>query len=643
MKETKSFKTETKRMLDLMTHSIYTNKDIFIRELISNASDAIDKLKFKALTDKDSSKYDKNFEIFIKVKDDTLTISDNGIGMTYDEVVENLGTIAKSGTKSFLEKVAKTDNKEIDLELIGQFGVGFYSSFMIADNVVVETKSIDSEKGIRWESTGDGSYTIEEIEKEKNGTDIILHLKEIDESDETAKDYTQEYVLKNLITTYSNFVRYPVKMEIEHTEYPKKEDGTPDYEAAPTKELKVETINAMKPLWLRNKKDIKEEEYNDFYKQTFNDWTDALDVIHTKAEGMLEYTALLYIPKKAPFDLYTTNFKKGIKLYSKNVFIKDKCEEIIPEHYKFVKGLVDSSDFSLNISREILQKTKSLKVIGKNIEKKIHSSLKYLLDSEREKYVEFWNEFGKTIKAGIYNSYDGKDKIADLLIFESTNTEPGKYTSLKEYIERMKEEQEKIYFVVGENREALAKVPQMEYFNEKGYEVLFFLDKVDEFIITNLTEFDGKKIQSISRGELEQSEEEKKETEEIKEASKDMLEAIKEVLANKVTDVRLTNRLKSSAVCLVTSDSGVSLNMEAVLKNYDAFTPKSEKILELNPTHKLYTAMQKVYEDGKDSDRFKNYSELLLDQALLMERINLEDPIEFANKVTDLMIKLTLV
>ncbi len=642
-KEQRSFQTETKKLLDLMIHSIYTNKEIFLRELVSNASDAIDKLKFKSLTENSLLKEDEELGLFIKadIEAKTLTISDNGIGMTREEVVENLGTIAKSGTENFIKSLENVENKEnMDMELIGQFGVGFYSAFMVADKVTVVTKSSDSDKGIIWESTGDGTYTIEEIEKADRGTSITLHLKEKTEGDETFEDYTSEYILKNLITKYSNFVRYPVKMEVEKTEYPKKEDGSPDYEAEPTKSKEIETINAMKPIWLKNKNEVKDEEYNDFYKQTFHDWTDPLDVIHSKAEGTVEFTTLLFIPKKAPFDFNTPGFKKGIKLYSKNVFIKDKCEDLLPDYFKFVKGLVDSSDFSLNISREILQKTTQLKVIAKNIEKKVHDSLKYILNSERATYIEFWNEFGKILKNGIYADYGAKDKIADLLIFESSKTKDGEFVTLKEYVDRMEEGQEKIYFAVGNSKATIENSPQMEYFRDKDYEVLYFLDRIDEFITTNLSEFDGKKIQSISKGDVESSttEEEKKEIKEKQESEKEILEAMKTILGESVKEVRFTNRLKTSPVCIVSGEGSVSLNMEKVLKDYDAFVPKAEKILEINPEHKLYTKIKELYNEDKESQKFKNYTNMLLDQALLMEGLTPANPTEFVNRLTELMV-----
>lgn len=643
-KETRQFQTETKQLLDLMINSIYTHKEIFLRELISNGSDALDKVKFQSLTNPEILEDNGDLELVIdgNTEAKTVTIRDNGIGMSYDDVVENIGTIAKSGTKSFVQKVTDSkeseddsDQKSAELELIGQFGVGFYAAFMVADSVTLTTRKAGEKEGVRWTSKGDGSYEIETIPVEKRGTEIVLSLRENSDSD---TDYTNEHVLKGLVKKYSDFISYPIRMDVEKTEYPKDEDGKYIEGGEPIKSREIETINSMKPLWMRNKREIEEREYADFYKQVFHDWEDPLEIIHSKAEGTLEYTTLLYIPRQAPFDLYQNNFKKGVKLYSKNVFIMDNCEELLPDHFKFVRGLVDSSDFSLNISRELLQQDLQLKVIKKNIEKKIYDTLKYMAENEYDNYMIFWKAFGKLIKSGIYSDYSAKDKLKDLLVFNSS-ADAEKMTSLKEYVSRMKEGQDAIYYATGEDRSILENLPQMEILKDKGYEVIYFLDKVDEFITQNLEEFDGKKLKSISRGDLFEEDDATKEAKkEREEESKPLLEAIKSALESKVSGVQLSSRLKNSAVCLVSSKDGISLNMEKVLKQYDNVAPKADRILEINPDHKLYAVLEKVHTDSPESDRFKDCCTLLYDQALLIEGITPEDPVGFAHRVAQLMI-----
>ncbi len=636
-KEVKSFQAETKQLLDLMIHSIYIHKEIFLRELISNASDAIDKLKFKSLTQPEILDKNEEFEIFIKVDENerTISVTDNGIGMTYDDVVQNIGTIAQSGSKAFIKNIQNSENTA-NLELIGQFGVGFYSVFMVADEVTILTKNYASDKGVKWISKGDGTYEIEETEKTKRGTEIILKLKEKEENDETWQDFLNEYTLQNIIKKYSNFIRFSIKMEIEKTEYPKDENGNPDYEKEPIKHKEIEVINATKPLWLRDKKEIKEEEYNDFYKQEFHDFFDLLSTIHTKAEGTLEYTSLLFIPKKAPFDFYSQSFKKGIKLYSKNVFIMDKCEEILPEYFKFVKGLVDSSEFSLNVSREVLQHNTVIKVVSKNLEKKIIEELKYILENDREKYTEFFKEFGKILKQGIYSDYTAKEKLQDLLVFESSDTTKS-MTTLNEYVLRMKEGQDKIYYAVGKNKETIEKLPQMEILKDKGFEVLYFIDKIDEFITQNLSEYKEKKLQSISKSDFSVDKEKDAEVKTKQEENKDLLTVIKEALKEKITDVKLSNKLKSSAVCIVSGDKGISINMEKVLKDYESFSQKADKILEINPNHRIFEVMKKIHTESPSSEKLKTYSELLYNQALIIEGLPVEDPIAFSNSICDLM------
>lgn len=634
MKETKQFQTETKKLLDMMIHSIYTHKEIFLRELISNASDAIDKLKFKAISDTSILGEEKEFyiEIIPNKENRTITIKDNGIGMTKEEVIANIGTIAKSGSKDFMEKFNKAkENKE--LEIIGQFGVGFYSSFMLADKVTLVTKAPGEAMGTLWESSGEGEYTIEDIEKEGRGTEITLHLRK-DEEDNTYSEYLEEWEIKNLVKKYSDYVRYPIFMDIKRESEGENPDGK-------TTEIKRETLNSMTPIWKKNKNDITEEEYNEFYKGKFHDWIDPVKVIHTTVEGNIEYTALLYIPSKTPMDFYSKEYEKGLQLYTKNIFIMDKCKELVPDYFRFVKGLVDSADFSLNISREILQQNKVLQSISNNLEKKIKKELETMLKNDREKYMEFFKNFGQDIKYGIYNEFGAKkDLLKDLLVFETSFND--EKTTLKEYVERMKEDQKEIYFVSGEDKNKLKKLPQMEALKEKGFEVLFFLDKIDEFMLQALRDYDGKTFKSINQGDLNlnNNDDDKKLIEELEKNNKELLEAIKETLKTQVKDVKLTNRLKSSPVCLV-SGEGVSFEMEKVMKEMPGENPFgpviADKILEINPNHPLFEALKKLFDTNKDE--IKDFAELLYSQSLLIEGFPLEDPVEFSNKMANLMIK----
>ena len=634
MKETKQFQTETKKLLDMMIHSIYTHKEIFLRELVSNASDAIDKLKFNAISNPLILGEEKEFfiEVIPNKQNRTITIKDNGIGMTKDEVIANIGTIAKSGSKDFMEKFNKAkENKE--LEIIGQFGVGFYSSFMLADKVTLVTKAAGEEKGTIWESNGEGEYSIDEIEKLGRGTEITLHLR-VDEEENNYSQYLEEWEIKNLIKKYSDYVRYPVFMDV--TNETTKEDSEEKIT-----EIKRETLNSMTPIWKKNKNDISSEEYNEFYKGKFHDWVDPVKVIHTTVEGNVEYTALIYIPSKTPMDFHSKDFEKGLQLYTKNVFIMDKCKELVPDYFRFVKGLVDSSDFSLNISREILQQNKMLQNIANNLEKKIKKELETMLKNERETYIEFFKNFGHDIKYGIYNDFGAKkDLLKDLLIFDSSLSDDK--TTLKEYVERMKEDQKEIYFVSGDDKNRIKKLPQMEKLKEKGYEVLFFLDKIDEFMVQALREYDGKVFKSINQGDLDidNNSDDKKLIEELEKNNKELLELIKEGIKEQVTEVKLTNRLKSSPVCLV-SGQGVSFEMEKVMKDMPGENPfgpvVADRILEINPNHPLFEALQKLLVSNKDE--IKDFAELLYSQALLIEGFPLDDPVEFSNKMANLMIK----
>ena len=649
-KTTHEFQAETKELLNLMIHSIYTNHEIFLRELISNASDAIDKLHFASLQNRDILEGNEDYEIFLVPDKDshTLTISDNGLGMTKEEVIENLGTIAKSGTKAFLEQLqkAKEDNAEItDKELIGQFGVGFYSAFMVAEKVTVVTRKAGETAAVRWESTGDGSYTIEDCDKEKRGTTITIKLGKDFYGDEAEENYTDTYKLESLVKKYSDYVRYPIKMHFTFEETPKDADGKEIEGAEKVKKVELRTLNSMQPLWTKNKSDIKDEEYEEFFKNQFHEWEKPMEVFHTHAEGSVEYTALLAIPAHAPFNLYHTDYEPGLQLYSRHVFIMDKCKDLLPDYLRFMKGLVDSPDLSLNISRELLQQSRELKVIGKALEKNILKTLGRKMKNKREDYEKFWNEYGKSLKIGVYNSmYAGSDtidKLKDLLLFLSSKDE--KLVSLKEYVERMPESQKKIYYATAKDKATIESLPQMETLRDKGIEVLYLLDPVDEFCIETLREYEGKTFHSISRGDLDlddaESQEVKKETEDIQKKNDDLMKDIKEALGDKVANVKVSSRLKSSAVCLVADEAGPSLSMEQTFAEMNNPMFKAQRILEINPHHELFTRLQTLHNAGKDSQEFKDYCDLLYTQALLIEGILPENPVDFANKLAKLMAK----
>jgi len=640
-KETREFQAETKQLLDLMVHSIYTNREIFLRELISNASDAIDKLHFVSLTNQELLGEQKDFEITLLPDEGThtLTISDNGIGMSREEVVENIGTIAQSGTKAFLEKLKESgDNKD----LIGQFGVGFYSAFMVADKVTILTRKAGQEQAVKWESNGDGTYSIDDVDKAQRGTSIVLTLKEDCYGDKAETNYLDKDTLSRLVKKYSDYVRFPVKMNFVVEEEPKDSDGKVIEGAEKVKRNEVRTLNSMQPLWTKNKADIKEEEYREFYKNLFHEWEDPMEVIHTKAEGTVEYTTLLYIPARAPYNLYHTDFKAGVQLYSRHVFIMEKCEDLLPNYLGFIRGLVDSPDFSLNISRELLQQSRELKVVGKNLEKNVLRTLEKMLKNDREKYEKFWAEFGKSIKIGVYTNPMDNKKLQELLLFASSR-EGNKFTTLKEYVDRMAKDQKTIYYATGKDIQTIEKLPQMELLKDKGIEVLCLLDTIDEFALEALREYGDKKFHSISRGELElddvESKEAKKKTQDMAKENEDILKAVKEALGDKVAEVKLSSRLKSSAVCLTTSEAGISLSMEQAFAEANNPIFKAQRILEINPYHALFTKLQGLFKEDAKSDTFKEYCSLLYDQALLIEGIVPENPVDFANHIAQLMAK----
>lgn len=624
MAKTKQFKTESKKLLDLMINSIYTHKEIFLRELISNASDAIDKRHYMALTDADKA---DDYEIFIAFDKDqrTITLTDNGVGLTEDELVSNLGTIARSGSKEFKEGIENDD-----IEIIGQFGVGFYSAFMVAKKVTVITKSITSDTAFKWESEGTSNYTISETTKDDAGTTIILDLRDNDEEvEEDYNEFLSEHKLKGLIKKYSDYVRYPIKMDVTKTDYPE------DEKADPITYTETETVNSMIPLWKRNKRDIEETEYNEFYKHQFNDYEDPLKVIHSKVEGMTDYTSLLFIPKKAPFDLYSEKFEKGLQLYSRGVFIMDKNKDLIPDYFRFVRGLVDSSDLSLNISREMLQQDRILKKIAANIEKKIKSELEKMQKNDRESYNEFFNTYGINLKYGIYEGYGvKKELLQDLIMFKTTKNDD--YVTLKEYVENMPKDQKVIYYASGKTKEAILSLPQMDMLKEKDYEVLLFTDDIDEFMVSILAKYDDKDFKSINQGDLDLiDKKDEKKLDKLADEKKDLLTAIKEGLDGKVTDVNLSKRLKDSPVCLV-SGQGLSMEMEKVLQNMpNANDAKASKILEINPNHDLFTALEKIY--NQDPTKVSKYAKILYNQALLIEGLPLENPVEFSNLMVELM------
>lgn len=633
--EKQQFQAESKRLLDLMINSIYTHKEIFLRELVSNASDAMDRLYYLALTEEDVHFSREDFRIELKAdkKERTLSIRDNGIGMTREELENNLGTIARSGSLLFKNEQDKEKTGD-EIDVIGQFGVGFYSAFMVSRKVTVHTRSYKEETGYIWESDGADGYTIEECPKDTIGTELVLYLKENTE-EENYDEFLQQYRLQELIKKYSDYIRYPIQMEMHRSRVKEGSDEkNPEYEDY----TEIETLNSMVPLWKRSKSEITEEEYAHFYKEKFMDFRDPLTVLHTNVEGNLTYTALLFIPSETPYNFYTRDYEKGLQLYSSGVFIMDKCADLLPEYFRFVRGLVDSQDLSLNISREMLQHDRQLKAIEKNLEKKIKAELLKMLNNDREKYEAFFKHFGLQLKYGVYGNYgENKDLLKDLLLYYSSSEE--KMVTLEEYVSRMKEDQKCIYYAAGESIAKLDRMPQSERVKEKGYEILYMTDDVDEFAIQMMQDYDGKEFKSVNSGNLElESDEEKKELEEKTEANKDLLTALKDALTDKVKDVRVSARLKSHPVCL-TSDGGLTMEMEKVLSAYPGAEKdviKADKILEINGEHPVFAALQKVY--AKDSAAVAEYAGLLYDQALLIEGFAIEDPVAFSNRICQLMV-----
>ncbi|MBO1224143.1 MAG: molecular chaperone HtpG [Candidatus Scalindua sediminis] len=623
------FKTETKQILDLMVHSLYSHKEIFLRELISNASDAIDKAHHESLTNKEILEDDKDWKIKIAVDKDagTLIVSDNGIGMTKDEVIKELGTIAHSGTKEFLTALQKREVQN-NPELIGQFGVGFYSSFMVADKITVISKKAgtDNKEGVKWESSADGSFTVEDVEKEGKGTDVILHLKDEE------KKYLEEWEIRNTVKKYSDFIEHPIVMDIEREKESKLDK---------TKKVKLkeeETLNSRKAIWLKNKSDITETEYNEFYKHISHDFSDPAKVVHYKVEGVSEFTSLLYIPSIRPMDIFYKEYKIGLTLYVKRVKIMDHCEELIPPYLRFIKGMVDSSDLPLNVSREILQNNRQVETIKNSITKKVLDTLSDMKKKEYDKYLKFYGEFGRVLKEGIHFDFSRRETIGELLLFPSTKTDQGKFRTIQDYVDDMKEGQEGIYYITGTSLDESLKSPYLEAFKDKDYEVLIMLDDIDDIIMSQF-EFKGKKFKSVIKGDITLDKSEKDEKEKARKKYAKLLDLIRDLLDNDVKEVRLSGRLKDSACCLVADEGEMDPQMEKLLKSMGQDVPERKRILEINPSHPIFESMNKIFEEDRRNKILEEYTELLYDQALLLEGSKPRDSAAFAKAIAKLMVE----
>lgn len=637
----KQFKAESKKLLDLMIHSIYTNKEIFLRELISNSSDALDKLYYKSLTSGELGI--KRNDFYIQITPDkelrTLTIRDNGIGMSKDELENNLGTIAKSGSLGFKEEQEKNkdeNTKAKNIDIIGQFGVGFYSAFMVSDIVSVTSKAFGSDDAYRWVSRGADGYTIEEASLDGHGTEIVLTIKE-DTDGENYSSFLEEYMIRNLIKKYSDYIRYPIRMMVEKSRpVGETEEGkAPEFE----KYNELETLNSMEPIWKRQKSKVKPEEYNDYYKSKYMDYMDPARVIRTNVEGVSSFTALMFIPGHAPFDYYTKEYEKGLQLYSSGVMIMDKCKDLLPDYFNFVKGLVDSQDLSLNISREMLQQDRQLKNIAKNVEKKIKRDLEDFLKNDRDGYEKFFENFGKQLKYGLYESYGmNREVLEDLVLFYSSTEQ--KNATLAEYLERMKDDQNAIYYAAGESIKKIDLLPQTEFVKSKGYEILYLTDEMDEFVFNILGQYKDKPFKSVSAEDIaeDDTEEAKENMKKLEEDNKELLEDIKNALGDKVSEVKLSPRLKSSAVCLTTKGD-ISLEMEKILSAMPMDQGiKAERVLELNPEHSVFDALNKIKSEDADGKKLEVYAKLLYDQALLISGIQIDDPVEFSKSICQLIV-----
>lgn len=636
------FQTETRQLLDLMIHSVYSHKEIFLRELISNASDALDKLRFEAVKNTDLAQYtsDPHIRLEADSAQHTLTVSDNGIGMNRDEVIRFIGTIAKSGTTEYMRLIKEAKESQLTPELIGQFGVGFYSSFMVAEKVTLVTRRAGDDKAVKWVSEGDGTYTLEDAERAEPGTTVTLKLKPTDK-DESAEDYSTEWTLRQIVKKYSDFVAYPIRMQVERTESERNEDGTPKEGGQEQKVVRDEVLNSMKAIWTRPEKEVTDEEYNEFYKHVSHDWSEPLKRILYKAEGTNEFRALLYIPAKAPFDLfYRDGERSGIHLYIKRVFIMNDCKELIPEYLRFVRGVVDSEDLSLNISREILQKNRQIEIIRKSLVRKVLDVLKTMRNDQKEAYATFWGEFGRVLKEGLFQDSTNRESLFELCLFQSTASEG--QTTMDEYVARMKEGQDVIYYMTGPSRKAIENSPHLEAFREKGYEVLLFTDPVDEMWVQSVFDHKGKRLQSVGKGaaELGSDEERKKAEEERKEKAKEyqsLLDAIRDALSDHVKEVRLSGRLTSSPACLVGNAYDMTPMMEQIMRATGRDVGTVKRILELNPDHAILQKLHDVFAKDSADARIREYAELLYGQALLAEGSPLPDPGGFSRRLADLM------
>ena len=622
------FKTEVKQLLDLMIHSLYSHKEVFLRELVSNASDAIDRARYESLTDSGILENGSTWKIKIIADKDrgTLTISDNGIGMDHNEVIEALGTIAHSGTKEFLAALQSKEVKD-NPELIGQFGVGFYSSFMVADKITVLTRKAgrQDKKGVQWESTGDGTYTVTDIEKETKGTDVVLHLKD----DE--KPYLQQWEIESVIKKYSDFIEHPVVMDVE------KEVDSELKKGEKVKITEEKTLNSMKALWLKDKSELTDDEYNEFYKHISHDFTPPAKVIHYKAEGTSEFTALLYIPSRAPVNILYKDYKMGPTLYVKRVQIMDHCEELIPQYLRFVKGVVDSSDLPLNVSREILQHNRQIEIMKTSITKKVLDTLADMKNDDYDNYLKIHSEFGRILKEGVHFDFSKRETIADLLLFPSSKTEENKLTTLKEYVENMKEGQEEICYIVGTSLFEALRSPYLEAFRKKDYEVLVLLDDIDDFIFSGF-EYKGKKMKSITKGDMALNKEEKEEKEKAQKKYEKFIDLVKDILKDDVKDVRLSARLTDTVCCLVTDEGDLDPQMEKLLKSMGQELPPMKRVLEINPTHPLFASMNTLFEKDKKNATLEEYVRLLYDQALVLEGSKPKDPSAFSKLIAKLMV-----
>jgi molecular chaperone HtpG len=638
------FQAETKEVLNLMVHSIYSNKDIFLRELISNSSDALDKRKFHALTDSSLASTEESSILFVIDREhQSLTVADNGIGMNHDDLVQVLGTIAKSGTKEFMAAVKQAQQQDSLLppDLIGQFGVGFYSTFIVADKVTVETRKAGEAQGWRWESTGDGSFTIEPVDKKEAGTSVTLKLKTTD-SDDGLHDYTSEWTLKGIVKKYSDFVAYPIQMDVERTDHEYDEQGKIVDGSSKTR-IERETLNSMKAIWLRPAKEVEDSEYKEFYKHVSHDWNDPLSWFRMRMEGTFEAQALLYIPSKAPQDLFYRDGKRGIQLYVKRVFIMDECKELLPDYLRFMKGVVDSEDLNLNISREILQQSRQIRAIRGRLVKKTLSTLEEMAQKDRSQYLSFWGEFGRVLKEGLYEDHENREALLNLVLFQSTHSE-SELVTLKEYVERMKPGQDKIYFASGEDRKTIENSPHLEAFKAKGYEVLLLSDPVDEMWTQRAPAYKELSFQSVGKGAVELGTDEEKQAaekdlNEKKETYKSLMEAVQAQLSDNVKEVRLSSRLTDSASCLVSNENDLSPQMEQLLKSMNQDVPKSKRILELNPTHPLIEKLQERFSIQSAEAELSDYAYLLYSQALLAEGSPLPEPGKFSKLLSSLLVK----